>query len=428
MGCSRSDACPVRHVVYPAPCGAVGAGARRRVTAPRVTADAAGGGSSGHGTDRRLDDGIHDSIVDVVGRTPMARNGADFGLDEAAGPGVGRGGRRPHPATLRLQVKLSKRVLGVECKATILAKLETMEPCRSVKDRIALNMVLRAEAEGAIQPGRTTLIEPTSGNTGVGLAFVAAARGYRLVLTMPDTMSCERRVLLRALGAELVLTDGRDGMGGAIRRAEELASVTPSAYMLQQFDNPSNPAVHRSTTGPEILRDTLGRCDVVVAGVGTGGTLTGVAQAFKDAGQTDCQFVAVEPAESQVLAGARPGFHQIQGIGAGFVPSVLDRSLIDEVVSVSSEEAVYVARRMATEEGLLVGISSGAAVAAAITVGSRPENEGKIVVAILPSFGERYLSTVLFRDCWEEADRVMPGAWREAIEGGRVQEDMTASS
>jgi cysteine synthase A len=290
--------------------------------------------------------------------------------------------------------------------ATIVAKLEGANPANSVKDRIGYAMIDAAEKAGKIQRGKTTLVEPTSGNTGIALAMVAAARGYSLILTMPDTMSRERRTVLRAYGAKLVLTPGADGMPGAIKRAEQLVAQIPGAFMPQQFKNPANPEVHRNTTAEEIWADTDGAVDVLISGVGTGGTLTGVAAVLK-ARKPSFRAVAVEPVESPVLSGGKPGKHKIQGIGAGFVPDILDTKLIDEVVQVSGEESIAMARRLATEEGLLSGISSGAAVVAALRVASRPELAGKLIVAILPSFGERYLTTALFEHLqYEGSDEV----------------------
>lgn len=280
--------------------------------------------------------------------------------------------------------------------ADIVAKLEFFNPANSVKDRIGVAMLQAAEQAGLIKPD-TIILEPTSGNTGIALAMVCAARGYRCVLTMPETMSLERRMLLRAYGAELILTPGADGMSGAITKAEELAKTDQRYFVPQQFENPANPAIHRVTTAEEVWRDTDGKVDIVVAGVGTGGTITGVAQVIKER-KPSARFVAVEPAASPVLSGGQKGPHPIQGIGAGFVPPVLDQDLVDEIITVGNEDALNVARRLAREEGLLVGISSGAATVAALQVARRPENAGKLIVVVLPDFGERYLSTPLFAD------------------------------
>ncbi|MBD2726221.1 cysteine synthase A [Nostoc sp. FACHB-892] len=294
-------------------------------------------------------------------------------------------------------VQLNKIPQAEGVVARIVVKLEGMNPAASVKDRIGLSMVLSAEAAGSISPGKTILVEPTSGNTGIALAMVAAARGYRLILTMPETMSQERRAMLRAYGASLELTPGVEGMRGAIRKAEEIVANTPDAFMLQQFRNPANPKVHQETTAEEIWTDTDGEVDIVIAGVGTGGTITGVAEVLKQRKKT-FKAIAVEPSNSPVLSGGEAGPHRIQGIGAGFVPDVLRLELVDEVIRVSDEQAIAYGRRLAKEEGLLSGISSGAALCAAIQVGKRPENAGRLIVMIQPSFGERYLSTPMFQD------------------------------
>ncbi|TWB38056.1 cysteine synthase A [Nitrospirillum pindoramense] len=306
---------------------------------------------------------VYDSILDTVGATPL--------------------------------VRLQRLAAAHGVKADIIGKCEFFNPLSSVKDRIGLAMIQAAEADGRISPDRTLLIEPTSGNTGIALAFVAAAKGYRLILTMPESMSVERRRMLKLLGAEIVLTPPAQGMKGAIAKAEELAAEAGDAYILQQFKNPANPEIHRRTTAEEIWTDTAGGVDFLISGVGTGGTLTGVASVIKER-KPSFKAVAVEPEDSPVLSGGLPGPHKIQGIGAGFVPDILDTHLIDEVLRISNQRAFETARQVARLEGVAVGISSGAALAAALELGARPENEGKQIVVILPSFAERYLSTGLF--------------------------------
>ena len=308
---------------------------------------------------------IANNITDLIGKTPLLR--------------------------------LNRMPKAEGCVADIVLKMESMNPSASVKDRIGCNMIQMAEAEGLITPGKTVLVEPTSGNTGIALAMVAAAKGYDLILTMPETMSSERRAMLQAYGAKLELTPGIEGMGGCISRAQAIVNELPDAFMLQQFKNGANPDIHRQSTAQEIWDDTEGQVDILVAGVGTGGTITGTAEVLKSRKET-LRAIAVEPTNSPVLSGGSPGPHKIQGIGAGFIPAVLNVGILDEVVTITDEEAITYGRRLAREEGILSGISTGAAVCAALKVAQRPENADKLIVVIQPSFGERYLSTPLFQD------------------------------